>query len=441
MQGMRHAHTQLRRYRAKRDFARTPEPSGKKAARARAGLRYVIQKHAARALHYDFRLELDGVLLSWAVPKGPSQTPGEKRLAMRTEDHPLEYADFEGEIPRGEYGGGTVAIWDRGVWKPEGDPHEGLKRGRLTFELVGERLDGRWHLVRTRLSGGKRESWLLMKGRDFALTHIDKVLYPELGITKGELAAYLHQVADRLLPHVTGRPLTLVRCPDGRHKQCFFQKHYKPGTPEGIERIPIVEESGERAEYLMIHDLAGLMGVAQINALELHPWGSRADKLERPDLLIFDLDPDRSLPWQAVVDAAFDLEKLLGLTSFAKTTGGKGLHVVAPISRRSDWERVKAFSKRIASALAEAHPDRYTINPLKAQRRRKIFIDYLRNGRGATAVAAWSPRAFAGATVATPISWDELGRGVDPQRFTLATVLERPDPWTSFFDVKQSLPR
>src|SRR3954451_14699894 len=161
---VRSAAGKLAKYRSMRDFGVTAEPSGERAPRSR-GNSFVIQKHAARRLHYDFRLELDGVLLSWSVPKGPSLSPAEKRLAVRTEDHPLDYADFEGIIPAGQYGGGTVVVWDRGTWTPEGDPHEGVKKGRLTFKLDGDKLHGRWHLVRTRPTG-KSEEWLLFKGKD-----------------------------------------------------------------------------------------------------------------------------------------------------------------------------------------------------------------------------------------------------------------------------------
>src|SRR5688572_27549630 len=155
----RGAANKLSKYRSMRDFKKTAEPSGTRAPSTRGSI-YVIQQHAARNLHYDFRLELDGVLLSWSVPKGPSLAPGEKRLAVRTEDHPLDYADFEGVIPKGEYGGGAVIVWDRGTWEPEGDARKGLERGRLTFDLHGAKLRGRWHLVRTKLDGGKRENWL-----------------------------------------------------------------------------------------------------------------------------------------------------------------------------------------------------------------------------------------------------------------------------------------
>ena len=508
------AQRSLRTYRAKRRFDRTPEPAGSGSRRARKprALRYVIQKHAARSLHYDFRLELDGVLLSWSVPKGPSLSPQEKRLAVRTEDHPLDYADFEGVIPKGEYGGGAVIVWDRGTWTPEGDARKDLERGRLTFDLHGEKLRGRWHLVRTRLDGGKRENWLLFKSRDaeadaerdvvaeepasaatgrtiesvaeapkrvwhsnrkaagakparraasgdplelvsalplpYPLTNLEKVLYPEIGLRKGDVLAYYAVVADRMLPDLAGRVLTLVRCPDGRDRHCFFQKHATDGVPKAVQRVPIVEEGGKREPYMAVRDLAGLLALPQLGALEIHAWVAHADKVERPDQLVFDVDPDVGLAWDRVVDAADDLRAALredGLESFVKTTGGKGLHVVAPVARRRAWDEHRDYARGIAERLAERSPDRYTTSIRKRDRTGRIFLDWLRNGRGATAVVAYSTRAREGATVATPLTWKELAAGVDPHDFTVATVPRRiaaqsRDPWEGYADLGQGIP-
>ncbi|HEX8113865.1 MAG TPA: non-homologous end-joining DNA ligase, partial [Kofleriaceae bacterium] len=530
------AAAKLAKYRSKRDFTRTAEPRGE--AVASPGHRFVIQQHAARRMHYDFRLELDGVLLSWSVPKGPSLSPRDRRLAVRTEDHPLDYADFEGVIPQGEYGGGAVVVWDRGTWQPEGDARDGMAQGKLTFALHGEKLHGRWHLVRTR--GGERgENWLLFKGRDdaasdridivasqpasvvsgrtveeiaaapdrvwhsnkvaeptvaarraariaasrpkrpspdtgreierdvdrrnvhalveqlplgFPLSNLDKVLYPDQGITKGELIAYLAVVADHALPHIANRPLTLVRCPEGiahrgRGRTCFFQKHILPGSPAAIEPVPIVEDTGETADYMAVHDLPGLAALAQLGTLEIHTWGCHADRPEQPDLIVFDLDPDVGLGWERVVLAAFELRRRLhdvGLASFVKTTGGKGLHVVAPIARGVGWDDFKAFSKALVEGMERDEPDAYTTNPIKLRRKGKIFLDYLRNGRGATFIAPYSPRARAGAPVAIPITWDELAHGVDPAAFTTATVprrlvTQKIDPWQDVPRLKQSI--
>jgi len=271
------------------------------------------------------------------------------------------------------------------------------------------------------------------------------VLWPEQGVTKGELIAYMAVASERLLAYAGGRLLTLVRCPDGRHKHCFFTKHVIPGMPASVKRYPIREEKGTVADYVAVDEVPGLLALAQLGVLEIHTWGAHADEPEKPDQLIFDLDPDVQLGWEVVVAAALDLrERLrdLGLETFVKTTGGKGLHVVVPVARRIDWDGFKEFARAVAEQLAGEHPDRYTSNPLKARRRGKIFIDYLRNARGASAIAAYSPRARVGAPVATPLTWPELERGVDPARFAITTMparLAQPDPWAGYDDLKQSI--
>ncbi len=848
----------LAEYHRKRDFRRTPEPRGS-AAKARgkpAAGSYVIQKHDATRLHYDFRLELDGVLKSWAVPKGPSLDPAEKRLAVEVEDHPLEYGGFEGVIPRGEYGGGTVVLWDRGRWRPQGDAGKDLAAGKLKFELEGEKLSGGWNLVRLRGREGEdgRTNWLLIKeddeqarphsqgdvleerpesvisgrsidevaarrdrvwrsgraektkparapakaksghkarvgaapelpsepqlatlvdepprgeewlheikldgyrvlarwdgerpqlftrhaldwtdrfpavaaaltklpaesalldgeivaltadgkpsfqalqralregkgeltyfvfdllhldGRDLAvqplrerkarlasllakargttlrysdhvegrgldfhrsacklglegmvskradapyrpgrsrdwlkikcgrrqeaviggfsepsgtrsglgalllgvmeggklryagkvgtgfdaatlrdlrarlgklerakppfdpappraevrgahwvqprlvaevsfaewtedgrmrqasfqglredkkpaevrreepaeaappppakprpaasgkkakagrgrgdgpagvaLTHPDRVLYPEQGLTKLDLARYYEKVADWVLPHVAGRPLSVVRCPDGSTGQCFYQKHPHQGATSPLLSVPIREDDGDEAPYLYIEDLAGLVTLVQIGALEIHPWGSRVAAVETPDRLVLDLDPDPKLPWATLVAAARLVRDRLaehGLESWVKTTGGKGLHVCAPLSGKTSWDDLRAFAREIAEGLAREAPERFLSKASKAARAGKIFVDWLRNGRGATAVAPYSTRARAGATVATPLTWEELGRA-RPGRFTVETVPARlarlaRDPWEGFSKARQKLPK
>jgi bifunctional non-homologous end joining protein LigD len=818
----------LEEYHRKRNFDRTPEPrgvaSGARRRTPRAG-RFIVQKHAARRLHYDFRLELDGVLLSWAVPRGPSLDPGTRRLAVETEPHPLEYGNFEGVIPRGQYGGGTVLLWDRGTWQPESEPHEALRRGRLNFRLEGEKLRGSWHLVRTRRAAD-RPQWLLFKGRDAAarpggepeelpahsvlsgrsmeeiaaaadrvwngaaragtgpgdpdpaelpgvrrkrlprrvapalptlvdrvpegdewlhevkfdgyrllaridgdrialltrreqdwaerfpslrealaalglrralidgeavvldrrgvsdfqalqnalkdrsavpiyhafdllqlddwelrgvplarrkqllaqllaarradparirysdhvrgsaaalyqaacdaglegvvskradapytsgrvrtwvktkckrrqelvvggfsapggtrshigalllgvrepsgalryagrvgtgftetslrelhrrlqkrvseappfrnpprgalardvtwvrpelvaeiefaemtrgghvrhavfrglrddkaatavtveqpalegrlppgvrLSHPDKVLISDPGITKRELALYYTRVAEAMLPHLGHRPLALVRCPEGSGRPCFFQKHLGPGIGASVQRVRIRDQSEERT-YMAVQDLAGILALVQLGTLEFHLWGSRVDDVERPDRLVFDLDPDAGLPWARVVAAAQRVRELLGdlgLTSFVMTTGGKGLHVVVPIAPGPTWDRVKPFCHAVALTLAREAPRRFTASLSRTRRTGRIFIDYLRNGRGASAVCPYSSRARPGATVAFPLAWDELGPGLDPARFTVRTVpallAAGRDPWAGWTELRQSI--
>jgi bifunctional non-homologous end joining protein LigD len=844
----------LSKYQEMRDFTRTAEPSGSKRLprtsrnATPASLGYVIQKHAASRLHYDFRLELNGVLLSWAVPKGPSLDPAVKRLAVEVEPHPLDYANFEGTIPKNQYGAGTVMVWDRGSWIPEGDPERGLAQGHLSFRLMGEKLHGDWHLVRTKGSdarnseGGTGKQWLLFKSRDeyarpedgvleeapdsvltgrsleeigqggapkasldssgrkpkkgtessrravkkaakpeklagavsaplpralepelatlvdsapegddwihelkfdgyrvlaridrgkvqlltrtgkdwtarmpelaealsglgvdraiidgevvamnerglsdfqllqnslgesgslallyyvfdlpylngvdlrnaalvdrkaelsrllenlpsgsadrvrlsehlagngpafFAkacklgvegivskraaspyragrgrdwlkvkctqeqefviigftdpkgsrghigalalgtrrgdalvysgrvgtgfsqrslddlhrrlkplvrkqpplrepprgadargvhwvepelvaevaflgftedgllrhptfrglredkparevelerpaapaparpppavrLTHPDKILYPELGITKRELLDYYASVADRLLPQVRNRPLTLVRCPEGRGKPCFFQKHPGPKAGDGIRTIDIREKKGT-APYAVIDDEVGLFSLVQLGVLEIHTWGSRADDFERPDLIVLDLDPDPSLPLREVIDAAERLRSVfesLKLESFVKTTGGKGLHVCVPIAPSHEWDQIKAFSQSIADELVNRAPEKFVATQSKAKRHGKIFIDYLRNARGATFIAPYSTRARENAPVATPLEWDELDALERTDSFTLRNLPKRlarlaRDPFERLNGLAQRLP-
>jgi len=801
-------------YRRKRDFRRTPEPRGKTAHHA--GYQYVIQKHDARRLHYDFRLELDGVLKSWAVPKGPSLDPRDKRLAVHVEDHPIEYGRFEGNIPKPEYGAGAVIVWDRGQWIPEGDVRADYRRGHLHFRLEGEKLRGDWKLVRTNAKSGAKDQWLLIKvddayasdidivsmlpdsvdsgrsiddvranraraakhrvalprqlrpqlatlvervptgpdwwheikydgyrvlcrvehrqarlwsrngkdmthkmaslaraverlpgiengwldgevvalqpdgrtsfsalqaalseGRDrdlvyylfdvpylngvdltdeplqarkaklamllrarttgplrfsdhirgdgptfhrqacefglegvvskrvdspyrgirssdwmkakcrlrqefvvggysepagarsglgalllgvyadgalrycgrvgtgfddktlralrrrldalttdtapftsplpaeakrgrvhwvkpqividveFAgwthddmirqgsfqgvredkaprdvvrerptlpdltphtvttgarraplLSHAEKILYPEDGLTKQDLARYYEAVIDWFLPEVRDRPLTLLRCPNGYNKECFFQKHAGDGTPAVVRRVPIREDDGVE-DYLAVDSLEGVWALVQLGVLEMHVWGARRDQPDFPDRLVFDLDPDPSVPWAEVVAAALATRARLndlGLVSFARTTGGKGLHVVVPLVRRRDWAAAKRFAKAFAEDLVRQHPQRYTARLPLAARRGKIFIDYLRNGRGATAIASYSTRARPHAPVAMPLRWDEITPSLDPSAYTLQTVpvrlaKRRRDPWADFRDARQSLTR
>ena len=761
---------------------------------AAVGLSYVIQEHHARRLHFDFRLELGGTLKSWAVPKGPPTTPGERRLAVHVEDHPLEYGSFEGEIPKGEYGAGTVAIWDRGIWTPKGEPFSSYERGKLEFRLDGRRLKGDWVLVAMQGQAGEDgKNWLLIKERDslatsapprvpegerapmpsfiepelatlgsrppsggewiheikfdgyrilaridhgsvrlysrnghewtdrfpsivaslkrlhvrqawidgeivildaegksdfqalqnvlsggssakpvyyafdllyadgrdirsapllsrktalavlvgknaagsvrftdhidgqgdkffreacrlalegivskrrdapyrsgrnphwmkvkcvdeqefvvagftapkgtranfgalllgvhgarhelkycgrvgtgftetslaeirkrlkpletltcpfsvvppeskgvrwveprlvaevsftgwtkdgvlrhpsfhglredkaaFAvtrekpqaprrqtapprsgetvagvrLTHPDRLLYPELGLTKRELARFYERIGDRILPYIAGRPLAIVRCPEGvktgPRPECFFQKHVDKSFPAAIKSVPI-EEKGETSPYIYIENLAGLVSLVQLGALELHPWGSRIDSIEQPDCLIFDLDPADDAPWDNVVIAAGELRDLLlqlKLASFLKTTGGKGLHVVVPLQPDAVWDQAKEFSRQVALTLVGEHPKLYTAKLSKSARSGKVFIDYLRNGRGATAVAPYSTRAKPGAPVAMPIDWKELGPKLRPDRYNvtnLARHLTEADPWSRYAQVRQSI--
>jgi bifunctional non-homologous end joining protein LigD len=855
----------LESYRRKRNFDVTGEPRGKSAKSD--GHAFVVQKHAARRLHYDFRLELDGVLKSWAIAKGPSLVPGEKRLAVHVEDHPLDYASFEGTIPAGQYGAGTVMVWDRGTWTSKGDPHEGLEKGRLDFTLDGEKLKGGWHLVRMRgKAGDKRDNWLLIKSDDDAargpddpdvleeeprsvlthrsneeiagdetsrqwnsgrparpataggrktpreraaepiamavkpaparkaqsakpvrkldlkmpkgahkaklpgfiapelatlaarppegaswlyevkldgyriearlekghavlltrngldwtnrfpalatavggllvasaildgeivaedadgisdfsrlqdllkngqadrlvcyffdllyldghdltdvplidrktllaaileaspspalrysehfdahgerllqhicrlgaegmvskrrdapyssgrsrdwikskcanrqefviagfvpsttsgkavgslvlgyygggelvyagragtgfssrmttdlyadlerdrlpespfksplpaearrnvvwvkptrvaeiefrgwtggnvlrqaafkglredkeapeivreetvaapaasqsqpadsnvrLTHPDRVLWPEAGITKQGLMDYYTAVWPFMERHVTGRPLALLRCPAGIAHGCFFQKHAWKGMDTHVKPI---DDPQEDEKIVGIESLDGLIALVQASVLEIHPWGARADDLDHPDRLIFDLDPGPGVVFADLVAAARVVRDRLAaeeLESFVKTTGRRGLHVVAPIVPAADWDAAKSFSRRVAEAMAQDDPDHFTATVTKSQRNRRVYVDYLRNARGATAVCTYSTRARSKAGVATPLNWNELDDVPCGDHFTLANLGKRlahleADPWPDFFALRQHLP-
>lgn len=277
------------------------------------------------------------------------------------------------------------------------------------------------------------------------LTHPDKVLYPGQGITKLELANYLDRIAPLMLPFVAGHPLSLVRCPEGSEETCFFQKHRTPGLPPAIGGVKLKEGSGKSVEYVMIDSAQGLVSMAQIGALEVHVWGATSRATETPDRVVFDLDPHESVSFSEVRDAAREFQELLaasGLTSFPLLTGGKGIHVIAPLTGENDWSDVKAFARGLAAKVAGADPERYVNVMSKAKRTGRIFIDWLRNDRGATAIAPYSPRARAGAPLAWPVSWRQLG-GIDSaSAFTVRSAAAHPPrttPWTGYADVRQSI--
>jgi bifunctional non-homologous end joining protein LigD len=286
------------------------------------------------------------------------------------------------------------------------------------------------------------------------ISHPDRVLYPDAGITKLELARYYESVADLILPHVVGRPLSIVRCPDGldagaaiegvhqtfrgpRPTKCFFQKHTSRTTSASIRSVRVPERDGP-ADYLAIDGAEGLVALVQFGTLEIHPWGARATKPDRPDRMFFDLDPGPGANWDRVVEAAVAVRELLDeceLPSFLKTTGGKGMHVVVPLAGRNTWDDIKAFSSALAARLVERKPDKYVATMVKRAREGKVFIDYLRNVRGSTAVAPYSTRARPGAPVSTPIAWREL-ETVRGDTFHVRNLPQRlgrrQDPWKGF---------
>lgn len=281
---------------------------------------------------------------------------------------------------------------------------------------------------------------------DIRISNPDRILFQGQGIRKIDLARYYAVVAERMLPLAAGHPLSLVRCPQGRQRKCFYQKHASDGFPNEIREVPIEEASGETKNYMYLDKAKGLVAAVQMGTLEFHIWGSTIDRLEQPDRLVFDLDPDPSVGFATVKHAANALRDELGrigLMSFALVTGGKGVHVVAPLVRRAPWEEVKRFAKTVAQGFADRDPDQFVATMSKAKRKGRIFIDWLRNERGATAIAPYSTRAREGGPIATPVGWDELEALDAANAFQMADILQRiesgTDPWQEFGKTRQSL--
>ncbi|MBS7457400.1 DNA ligase D [Coralloluteibacterium stylophorae] len=283
---------------------------------------------------------------------------------------------------------------------------------------------------------------------DVEITHPERVVFPADGITKGQVADYYRAVAPLLMPELVDRPLSLIRCPDGAEGTCFFQKHHAAKLGDRVGAIPIREKGGDREDYLYVGDRAALMQLVQMNTLEFHPWGARIDDPEHPDRIVFDLDPGDGVEWKAIVAAAREIRARLqevGLESFVRLSGGKGLHVVVPLDRSAAWDEAKAFCEAFARAMAAQAPERYLAVASKAKRPGRIFIDWLRNGRGATSVTNWSLRARPGAPVAVPLRWEELGRtrsgaDYDMQRALRRARSDKADAWAGIDAMRQALP-
>jgi bifunctional non-homologous end joining protein LigD len=281
--------------------------------------------------------------------------------------------------------------------------------------------------------------------RNAILSNPEKILYPEIAITKLDIAHYYQKVQDWLLPYIIQRFLTVRRCPQGRHKKCFYQRHLQ-GTVENI--YSYTGHAKNKSEtYLYIKDKWGLMALVQLGVLEIHPWGCRIDAVEKPDIITFDLDPAPNVEWKKVIDAAFCIKENLAklkLICFVKTTGGKGLHIVIPIRRQYTWDEVKIFAQSFVNYMVALNPALYIAQLRKSQRIGKIFIDYLRNQRGASAIAPYSTRAKENAPIATPLAWEELSVRIKSDSFTIKTLPKRlarlqQDPWAEFFILKQTL--
>lgn len=348
---------------------------------------------------------------------------------------------------------GEVAFTE---WTDEGllrhPSFHGLREDKPPKQIIRERAKSMPRKLAASRPAASKRATSAAKARDectvagVRITHPDRVVYPDPAVTKCDLALYYAWIADRMLPYVAGRPLTLVRCPEGPSGQCFFQKHITGTMPEAVRGIKIREKSGTD-EYLVVDDATGLVSLVQMGVLEMHPWPAREDNVERPEMFVFDLDPGEGVDAKQLVQAVRDVKDVLeelGLESFLRTSGGKGFHVVVPIARRIEWEPFKAFAHGVADALVRRDPERYIATMSKAKRQGKVFVDYLRNQRGATAIATFSTRARDGAPVATPLAWDELSTKLKPNAFTVTNIRRRldaqkMDPWADFFKTRQTV--
>ena len=449
----------LKEYNQKRDFNKTSEPKGKKEKSSKKHV-FVVQHHIARKDHYDFRLEWGGVLKSWAVPKGPSYNPKNKRLAVMVEDHPLSYRDFEGVIPKGEYGAGVVMLWDYGTWELVDGKRLDLKKGLIKFKLHGKRLKGLWTLVLM-----SDNNWLLIKDQDeyhlyddilefntsiksgktmeeikennwVELTNPDKVIFKNPKVTKKDIFDYYEIVSERMLPFLKNRLISTIRLPDGYGGKPFYKKHFENlDSFLGVKKLKTNED--KRNDYYYIKDKFGLLSEVQMNSYEFHIWGSRVDDVNHADMLVFDLDPDEGLSLEKLRRGVKDLKMILDeykLESFLKTSGGKGYHVVVPLRSKVTWKNARKIARDIAKLMELTWPDKYTSNMKKSKRKGKIFIDWFRNIKGSTSVAPYSIRLRRKATVSMPIKWSELDK-VKPDEITIKEAIKRirrKDPWENF---------
>jgi bifunctional non-homologous end joining protein LigD len=523
------AEDKLEEYRAKRDFAVTAEPAG--AATAGTGGRFVVQRHRARRLHYDFRLEVDGVLASWAVPRGPSLDPAARQLAVHVEDHPLEYAGFEGVIPRGQYGGGDVIVWDRGTWTPAHTdaPAAAIAAGELHFDLVGEKLTGRFALIR-RGRGGSKDEWLLVhkndeharhgwtadehprsvvsgrtneevaanpdalwqsgvpaaeaelrlgsdgwaaptddelaaldalrrggrwtvQGYDVKLTNLDKPLFPGRHgappVTKREVVRHYTTIAPLLLPYLAGRPVNLHRYPDGVDRQGFWQQELPTGAPDWVTRWHDPEAGPDDAETRVVADNVGTLAwLANLAAVELHPWTGRLPEPRRPAWALIDIDPGTRTSFADVLVLArlyrTALEHL-GVAGMPKVTGQRGVQIWVPVRPGYTFAETRGWVEKVSRAVGATVPEMISWEWTKDRRGGRARLDYTQNIVNKTLVAPWSVRPRPGAPVSVPITWAELDDpGLAPDRWTVRDVPDRVrtvgDPLGPLIGRAQELP-
>lgn len=433
----------LATYKQKRDFTKSPEPNLKTKAKKTSSLIYVIQKHYATRLHYDFRLEYKGVLLSWAVPKGMPDFH-EKRLAIMTEDHPLSYASFHGTIPKGNYGAGKVEIWDKGKYvnitvkdDKQLDLDAAIEKGHFNVYLKGKKLQGTYSFVKM-----KDKNWLITKKNDqeqetanVAFTNLDKEL--DKGIKKKDVIDYYEKIWNLMLPHIKERAISLYRFPSGINQEKFFQKNTPDYFPDYIDRKEIDHEN-KTVSYPVVKNKDGILYLAnQVD--EIHIMTSKINKINFPDKIVFDLDPS-TLDLKVLKATAKKLRMLiqgLGLTAFIMTTGGKGYHIVAPIKPELDCSQVRDVALKIAKVLVSSNPDLLTTELLKSKRKNKIFIDVNRNSSMQTSIAPYSIRARKGITIATPFFWEDLSK-INPDSFNVKNY-KIEDPWKDLYASSVSL--
>jgi bifunctional non-homologous end joining protein LigD len=526
----------LREYRAKRDFAVTAEPEG--GTPADGGRRFVVQRHRARRLHYDFRLEVDGVLASWAVPRGPSLDPAARQMAVHVEDHPLEYADFEGVIPRGQYGGGDVIVWDRGTWAPAhtDDPAAAIAAGELHLDLAGEKLAGRFALIRRNREGSGRtgsnkDQWLLVHkndeyarhgwnaddhplsvlsgrtndevaaapdalwqsgvpaaeaelplgrdqswdpptdeelaaldalrrngkwtvaGRDVKLTNLDKVLFPgrdgEAPVTKRELVRHYTVIAPQLLPYLAGRPVNMQRFPDGVDRPGFWQQELPAGAPDWVTRWHDPDGGPDDADCRVVPDSVPVLAwLANLGAVELHPWTGRLPEARRPTWALIDIDPGTRTSFADVLVLARLYRTALdhlGVAGMPKVTGKRGVQIWVPVAPGYTFADTRGWVEKLSRAVGSTVPELVSWEWHKDRRSGRARLDYTQNIGNKTLVAPWSVRPSPGAPVSVPISWNELDDpDLTPDRWTVHTVPDRVqeagDPMAPLIGLDQKLP-
>jgi bifunctional non-homologous end joining protein LigD len=518
----------LEKYWKKRDFRQTKEPKGK-VAKKRGKTVFVIHEHHASVMHFDLRLEIGGVLKSWSVPKGPTLDPGVKRLAIEVEDHPLDYANFDGTIPEGQYGAGRSLIWDEGrVTFDEADPLRAWESGSFSFALEGKKLQGEFALVRMKGRKGK-PPWLLLKKDDaFAkegwqleleepdkrfkpdaagqkpsktrqrsrsalagrakkagkrqvtetedlekisvteflnrdrlprdidlkagkytvgLSSMDKLYWPKEKITKGDLIRYYLQIGETIMPYLKGRPAVLKRYPNGIDEDSFFQ-HDVTSAPPYLKTEPLENERGRKLNYAVYTDLASLIYLVNLGAISQHPWLSRVDNLDRPDYVVFDLDP-KGAPFGNVLKLARLMKAALDdleLTGFVKTSGSSGIHVFIPIRRSYSFEQVMDWAEKLSKDIASRNPKIVTTARRLAEREKsQIYLDWQQNARGKTIAAPYTVRPRSKATVSAPVTWEEVEAGFKLTDFTIETmpgrIEEIGDLWKDLLRTRQTLPR